>query len=58
MSEEKNKSQFLIPSDTSRLSLVLWLMLLLVGALIVWAHFSIVDETARSTPWSMNVSRS
>lgn len=46
---EKKKAQFLIPSETSRLSLVLWLMLLLVGALIAWAHYSTVDETARAS---------
>lgn len=49
MSDEKRKSQFLIPSETSRLSLVLWLVLVLVGALIAWAHYSIVDETARAS---------
>jgi len=46
---ERKKSQFLIPSEASRLSLVLWLMLVLVGALIAWAHYSIVDETARAS---------
>ena len=46
---EKRKAQFLIPSEASRLSLVLWLMLLLVGALIAWAHYSTVDETARAS---------
>ena len=46
---EKKKSLFLIPSETSRLSLVLWLMLVLVGALIAWAHYSIVDEAARAS---------
>jgi membrane fusion protein, adhesin transport system len=38
-----------LPRTTSRLSLMVWMLLALFIALIAWAHYSIVDETARAS---------
>jgi adhesin transport system membrane fusion protein len=37
-----------LPASRSRLGLLVWLLLVTVAALIAWAHFSIIDETARA----------
>jgi adhesin transport system membrane fusion protein len=37
------------PRDTSRLSLLVWLLAVALGALVYWAHNSEVDESARGT---------
>jgi adhesin transport system membrane fusion protein len=34
---------------TSRLSLVIWLLVLAAAALVAWAQFSVIDETARAS---------
>jgi adhesin transport system membrane fusion protein len=37
------------PRDTSRLSLLIWLLAVALGALVYWAHTSEVDEATRAT---------
>jgi len=38
-----------LPRTASRLGLLVWVMLATLVALVAWAHYSIVDETARAT---------
>jgi adhesin transport system membrane fusion protein len=37
-----------LPGDGSRLSLVIWLLLAVLLLLGAWAHFSVIDQTARA----------
>jgi len=37
-----------IPRASSRLSLIVWLLLATFIALVAWAHYSVIDETTRA----------